>query len=126
MAGDGGRRRAVAVTASVVAACVVALLAAWLVPLAVGRGWVAGPAFQVRLGEYHLIARTTTRPECLPLTVHECFVSFPNPPSSTPPFYTVWAGRITALPATGFSPLVTVSTGRQLLKIAVRREPGPD
>lgn len=104
-----------------VALAAVALLAA-LAALAVGRGLVAGPSLNVRLGELHLIARTTTRPECLPLTQHECFVGFPNPPSTAPAVYAVWAGRITRLEARGSQPAVTVSKGRHLVRIAVRHD----
>lgn len=87
----------------------------------VRRGLLAGPTFAVQLGEYHLIARTTTRPECLPLTQHECFVSFPTPSYTTPPSYTVWAGRIVRERPTATDQPVTVSSGRTLLQIALRR-----
>lgn len=108
------------VTAGLLVGLVVAGgLALWLAVTALNRGWVDGPAFTLRLGDYHLIARTTTRPECLPLTQHECFVSFPNPGVSVPPYYTVWAGRIERMPALGMNPGFTISAGRQLLKLPV-------
>lgn len=103
------------------AVVVVVVLAVGLGVVTVRRGWVDGPAFAMRLGDYHLIARTTTRPECLPLTQHECFVSFPNPPSNAPAVYAIWAGHITQLPAVGAVPRVTVSRGRRLLSISVMR-----
>lgn len=116
------RRRPFLAAAAVLAAAIALLaLAAALGALAVGRGWVGGPTFTLRLGELYVIARTTTRPECLPLTQHECFISFPNPPSSAPALYAVWAGRITRLEARGSQPQVTVSKGRHLLKIVVAR-----
>jgi hypothetical protein len=94
-------------------------LAGWLGALSVGGGWVAGPDLRLRFGEYQLIARTTTRPECLPLTQHECFLSFPAAPSHAAPFYAVWAGRITFVPARGSEPQVTINSGRHLLKLQV-------
>lgn len=114
-------RSSLAVAGMLVAALALAALALGLGALAVGRGWAGGPAFTVRLGDYHLIARTTTRPECLPLTQHECFVNFPNPPSSTPASYAIWAGRITQLEAAGNQPRVTISKGRHLVTIRVLR-----
>jgi hypothetical protein len=119
----GARRRGPgAIVALLVVLLGAAGLALWLAVVAVGRGWADGPEVSLRLGDYYLIARTTTRPECLPLTQHECFVSFPTPPAAVPPYFTVWAGRIVRLPGAGPGSAVTVSSGRQLLRLPVVRE----
>jgi hypothetical protein len=87
---------------------------------AIERGLVAGPDLRLALGPYHLIARATDRPECLPLTIHECFVSFPTASVSAPRYYAVWFGHVSTLPAAGTEARVTVSKGWHLLQLRLR------
>ena len=117
MGHDSRRRWAPLLLLAALVACLG--LSAWLGTQAMGQGWVAGPSFRLRLGDYHLIAQTTIHPECLPLTQTECFLGFPNSPGSTPLVYAIWAGRISALPAVGFRSRVTVSAGRHLLRLPI-------
>ncbi|NJM08696.1 hypothetical protein HC891_24675 [Candidatus Gracilibacteria bacterium] len=84
---------------------------------AIARGTLNGPAVQLNLGSYQLIARTTERPECLPLTVYECFVSFPTASVSAPRYYAVWLGQVGFVPAPGTEARVTVSKGWHLLQL---------
>lgn len=97
------------------------LLSGWLAVGALMGGQIAGPDLRLQLGDYHLIAETTTRPVCLPLTQHECFVTIQRPPMGSPLYYTVWAGRIVRVPASGQLTAYTVSSGRELLKLPIRR-----
>jgi hypothetical protein len=96
-------------------------LIAWLGVSALMGGQINGPNVRLQFGDYHLIAETTTRPNCLPLTQYECFVTIQRPPMGTPPYYTIWAGRIVRVPASGQLTAYTISSGRQLLKLPIVR-----
>lgn len=110
--------RAARLAALVACLAIVALsgVCAWAAAGSAG----AGPEIALRVGDYHLIARTTRRPECLPLPQQQCFISFPNPSYDTPIVYGVWAGRITQVPSAGAGGTFTVSKGWHLLRLRVR------
>jgi hypothetical protein len=87
---------------------------------AIERGLVRGPDVNLTIGSYRLIARATDRPECLPLTVHECFVSFPTASVSAPRYYAIWLGQVRFIPTSSSEGRVTVSRGWHLLQLRLR------
>jgi hypothetical protein len=95
-----------------------ALLALGAIGLgAARRTGMRGPSIALSLGEYHLIGRATTRPECLPLTPQECFSMFPMASVATGACYCVWAGRISQVRTPGPDAVFTVSKGWHVLRI---------
>lgn len=102
-------------------ALALALLAPASLAVAVGRGLIEGPALDLRLGSYHLVARSTEHPACLPLP-QQCFI--PRPPFQLPQprYYTVWAGRISYPPVRGKPSRFATVEGRRLLQVQLRRD----
>ncbi len=103
----------------------VLILGGWLVVGGVMGGRINGPQLRLQFGDFHMIAETTTRPTCLPLTQYECFVTIQRPPMGTPPYYTIWAGRIVRVPASGQLTAYTISSGRELLRLPIRQGQTP-
>ena len=101
---------------------VVGALTLWGGLQAVERGWVSGPSFTLNLGTFHVMARTTDRPQCIFLPLQECMISFPMA-NSRPLTYAIWAGHITSVPASGYSTAYTVSSGRMLFLTVLRQLP---
>jgi hypothetical protein len=113
--------RWVAVLVSLLGALlIVGALSLWGGLQAIERGWVSGPSFTLKLGTFHVMARTTDRPQCMFLPLQECMISFPMA-NSRPLTYAIWAGHITAVPPSGYSAAYTVSNGRMLFLTVLRQ-----
>lgn len=101
---------------------IVGALALWGGLQAIERGWVSGPTITLKVGTFHMIAKTTDRPQCIFLPLQECMISFPMA-NSRPLTYAIWAGHITSVPASGYSTAYTVSSGRMLFLTVLRQLP---
>jgi len=89
---------------------------------ALGRGRLAGPDFTLRLGSYHLIARTTEHPACMPLP-DQCFIPRPTFRIPQTRYYTVWAGQITYGAPSGKAERFAKVRGSRILEMALAGEP---
>jgi hypothetical protein len=101
-----------------VAFLVVVVLALWGGTQAIKQGLVSGPTFTLKFGTYHIIAQTTNRPECVPLPLQECLVTFPMP-NKVLPTYTIWAGHMMSERTLIAEGAYTVSRGRLVFALVL-------
>ena len=113
------RRRGVLAPALLAGAIVLVVLGLWLGMTAVRHDWVAGPEFTLKLGPYRVIALTTGRPECLPLPLQQCFITFPIPHTPNSLFYVVWVGRVSYVMPPAPDGVVTISNGRRVIQLPI-------
>jgi hypothetical protein len=66
--------------------------------LAIVRGQILGPAINIQFGPYHLLSRTTTTPDCHPLTVG-CVAA--RPVGAARRYYTIWVLTLSEQPIVG-------------------------
>ena len=100
---------------------VLVVLVLWLGMTALRRDWLTGPEFTLQLGSYRVIALTTSRPECLPLPLQQCYFTFPIPHTPNSLFYVVWVGRVSYMWPPAPDGVVTISQGRRLLQLPIVR-----
>lgn len=115
-----GRRGLIALVAMGLVSALLAL-ALGLGATAIRRDWLVGPSFSLHLGSYYVLAETTGRPECLPLPLQQCFITFPIPHTPTSRFYVIWAGTVTRMPGVAPDGVVTISSGRRVLQLEILR-----
>jgi hypothetical protein len=88
---------------------------------AIQRDWLAGPEFALRLGQYRVLAQTTGRPECLPLPLQQCLITFPIPNTPVSRYYVIWVGQVSQMLSPTPSGVVTISKGRRILMLPILR-----
>lgn len=88
----------------------------------VQRGLMRGPELNLEAFGYHLVAKTTNRPECMGVPQQECFTLFPIPLATPRLRYAVWVGTIEQIDAPNSNTAnVTIRQGRLILDLLLRR-----
>src|SRR5689334_15982854 len=105
-------RRGLTTLALFAGAIVLVVLVLWAGMTAIRHDWLGGPEFTLQLGPYRVIALTTGRPECLPLSLQQCFFTFPIPHTPNSLYYVVWVGQVSYLWPPAPDGVVTISNGR--------------
>jgi hypothetical protein len=90
----------------------------WGSAQAIQRGWISGPTFTLKFGTYHILAQTTNRPECVPMPLQECLVTFPIP-DQIQTTYTIWMGHMTSERTPVAGGAYTVSRGRLVVALVL-------
>jgi hypothetical protein len=67
--------------------------------LAISSGQIAAPQIDVQMGPYHFVSRTTSAPNCHPLSAG-CAATRQGAPQ-TGAYYSIWMVSVTEVPVAG-------------------------
>jgi len=82
------------------AACCLIILLGLCAGSTIAAGRIVGPNINMQIGPYHVLSRTTTSPDCHPLSMG-CLASNPKPMVDGSAYYTIWVLTLSEQPIAG-------------------------